>query len=53
MNKVGRRIITKAARDQLEERKAMIEEEYHAIRDKLPGNMAKLTGGYEMRCYWF
>ena len=53
MNKVGRRIITKAAKDILAERKEMIEEEYHAIREKLPGNMAKLTGGYEMRCYWF
>ena len=39
--------------DEAEERKIELEEKYEARRADLPGDLRKLTGGYEMRTYWF
>ena len=39
--------------DEATERKALLEEQYSEKRKALPGNLRKLTAGYEMRTYGF
>jgi len=39
--------------DEAVERSEALSQEYKRKRDALPGVLKKLTGGYEMRTYWF
>ena len=39
--------------DEAVERRGLLEELYDRKRNALPGNLKKLTNGYEMRTYWF
>jgi len=38
--------------EEAKERKRCLEETYATRRDALPGNLKKLTNGYELRTYW-